>query len=363
VTPHSTPRYLNGKFLRQRLTGVERSAGNLLRALDARLAPDDGDWVLLHPPGVAVPALRRVVARPLGPAGLPGHAWEQTLLPWAARDGLLVNLSGSTPAFGARQACLLHDAAVFDHPQAYTRAFVAWYQWLFRRLAGRAERLMTVSAFSRDRLAAALGRRPEDFAIVPNGADHLAGVSADPTVLERFGLVPERYLLAVASANPAKNLARLVASFDALGAGHGLRLAIVGGGNPRVFAGGPAAVDPAGVVRTGPLPDAALKALYAHARALVFPSLYEGFGLPPVEAMACGCPVIASDSGAVAEVCANASLAVDPLSGAALTEAMRRVTSDDALCARLRQAGLRRAAGFTWDAAAQRLLEALRPLR
>jgi glycosyltransferase involved in cell wall biosynthesis len=362
VRPHKTTRYVNGKFLRQRLTGVERSAGNLLGALDARLSAEDGEWVLLHPPGVAVPALRRVAARPLGPPGLPGHAWEQLLLPRAARGGLLVNLSGSAPAFGVRQACLLHDAAVFDQPQAYTRAFVAWYRWLFRRLAGRAERLLTVSAFSQGRLAAVLARAPDDFTIVPNGADHLAGVSADLTALARFGLAPGRYLLAVASANPAKNLARLVASFDALGAGHGLRLVIVGGGNPRVFAGGPAAADPAGVVRTGPLPDAALKALYTHARALVFPSLYEGFGLPPVEAMACGCPVIASDTGAVAEVCAHAALPVDPLSGAALTAAMRRVAADDALCAQLREAGHRRAAGFTWDAAAGRLLEALRPL-
>jgi len=363
VTRNQSIRYLNGKFLRQRLTGVERAAGSLLRAIDDRIGPDDGEWVLLHPPGVAVPSLRRVRARPLGPPGLPGHVWEQVLLPLAARDGLLLNLSGSAPAFGARQACLMHDAAVFDQPQAYTRAFVAWYRWLFRRLATRAECLITVSAFSRDRLAQGLRVAPSAFAVMPNGADHLGAVRPDPTVLERFGLAPGRYLLAVASANPAKNLARVTAAFGALERAAGQRLVIVGGGNPRVFAGSGAAPDPDGVVRTGPLPDPALKALYGQARALVFPSLYEGFGLPPVEAMACGCPVIASATGALAEVCADAAWPVDPRSVAALTEAMRRVLTDDALCARLREVGQRRAALFTWDAAARRLLEALRPLR
>ena len=358
-----TPRYLNGAFLAKRATGVERTAGCVVAAIDRALGPRDGRFTLLHPPGVAPPPLARVHARAVGPAGLPRHAWEQGVLPRAARDGLLVSLAGSAPAFAARQVATLHDAAVFDVPHAYTRAFGAWYRWLFRRLARRAEAVLTVSAFSRDALVRATGVRADRVVVVPNGADHFAGVQADEAVLARLGERPGRVLLAVGSANPTKNLDALVRGFASLGARDDATLAIVGGGNAQVFAGGGAPADPPRVLRLGALPDAQLKALYMNARALVFPSTYEGFGLPPVEAMACGCPVVAARAASLPEVCGDAALYVDPRSDASIADAMRRVLEDDALCARMREAGLARAAGFTWDAAAARVLETLRSLR
>jgi len=107
-------------------------------------------------------------------------------------------------------------------------------------------------------------------------------------VLTRYALHGTRYLLAVASDNPTKNLGALVAAFAKLAPEPSTRLVIVGGCNESVFAGTWATADPPGVVRTGALGDAPLKALYQHAVALIFPSFYEGFGLPPLEAMACG---------------------------------------------------------------------------
>lgn len=357
-----TPRYLNGAFLAKRATGVERTAGCVLAAIDRALGPSDGRFTLLHPPDVVPPRLVRVRAHPVGPAALPRHAWEQGVLPRAARDGLLVSLAGSAPAFAARQVATLHDAAVFDVPQAYTRAFGAWYRWLFRRLARRAEAVLTVSEFSRAALSRATGVAADRFVVVRNGADHLHDVATDETVLARLGPSPGHVLLAVGSANPTKNLRALVRAFAALGARDDATLAIVGGGNAQVFADGAAPADPPRVLRLGTLPDARLKALYANARALVFPSTYEGFGLPPLEAMACGCPVVAARAASLPEVCGDAALYVDPRSDASIADAMRRVLDDDALCARLREAGLERASGFTWDAAAARVLETLRAL-
>lgn len=358
-----TPRYLNGRFLTRRTTGVERAAGRLIDAIDRRLGDADPPWTLLCPPGADVPPLRRVRVRTIGPARLPGHAWEQLVLPAAARDGLLVNLAGGAPLAARRQLCTIHDAAVFDRPQAYTRAFVAWYRFLFRRLARRADALVTVSTFSRDRLAHALGVPPERIDVVPNGGDHLDGVTADPTILERLGVAPRRFLLAVGSPHPNKNLARLLDAYRRLGAADTVPLVIVGAGNDRIFAADGAEADPPGTIRAGALPDPALKALYRHARALVFPSLYEGFGLPPIEAMGEGCPVVASALPPIREVCGEAALLVDPASVDAIAGAMRRVLDDDALCAALRDAGLRRAAGRTWDAAAARLLALVGALR
>jgi len=354
VTPVNI--YLNGKFTAQRTTGVQRVAAQLLQALDARV---DGRWVLLCPPHGRLPQLRRIEARTVGLAGLPTTLWEQGVLPWAARDGVLLNLAGAAPAFARRQVCMLHDAAVFDHPEAYTRRFVGWYRWLFRRVARQALALLTVSNFSRERLSLHLHVDASRFAIVPNGADHLDSVAADDSVLDRHGLRGQRFLLAVGSDNPTKNHAALLAAFARLRDEPGLRLVMVGGRHGAVFAG-QARTDPPGVLRIGELGDAPLKTLYTNALALVFPSLYEGFGLPPLEAMACGCPVAAARAASLPEVCGDAALYFDPFDVDEMAAALRRICGDADLRARLRAAGTRRVTAYPWSASATALLSALR---
>lgn len=348
--------YLNGKFTAQRTTGVQRVAAQLVNALDARVT---GRWVLLCPAGARLPQLQRIEARIVGPAGLPLTAWEQWQLPWAARDGLLVNLAGAAPAFARRQVCMLHDAAVFDHPEAYTRRFATWYRWLFRRVARRALALLTVSNFSRERLALHLRVSASRFALVPNGADHLDALEPDDTVLERHGLRGRRFLLAVGSDNPTKNHAALLAAFARLPRDGDLRLVIVGGRNDAVFAG-TERDEPLGVVRTGALGDAQLKALYMHALALVFPSLYEGFGLPPLEAMACGCVVAAARAASLPEVCGAAALYFDPHDVADMVASLQRLCVDGVLLETLRAAGTRHVSNCSWSASAEALLRALR---
>jgi glycosyltransferase involved in cell wall biosynthesis len=357
VTAHSPTIYLNGRFLGRRTTGVERFSRCLVAAVDKRL-PVDADWTLLCPPDVEAPSLERIRVRHVGARGLAPHLWEQTVLPAAAASGLLVGLAGSAPLVARRQLVVVHDAAVFDRPDAYTPAFVAWYSMLFRRLASGAERLVTVSAFSRARLARALGLPPQAIGVVPNGTGHLGAVEPDPSVIDRFALRGTKVLLAVASDAPTKNLGTLVDAFSRLAAADAsLRLVIVGGRNPRVFARASGTVDPPGVVRVGPIGDGALRALYRYARALVFPSIYEGFGLPPVEAMAEGCPVVAARAGALPEVCGPAALYVDPCSADAIAAGMRRVLHDASLRSRLVAAGHERVADLGWDAAARRLLD------
>jgi glycosyltransferase involved in cell wall biosynthesis len=303
--------------------------------------------------------LRSVLVRSVpwrGPGGL--HGWEQWALPRAARDGVLLNLAGSAPAFGAAvQVCVMHDAAPFDQPQAYTAAFATWYRWLFGHLARRpATRLVTVSVFSQQRLAAALSVPRERFADAPGGAQHFDSVPADAAPRVALGLDRQPFVLAVASRNATKNLARLARAWPLVGRGD-VKLALVGGVNARVFGGEVAASIAPGWVDVGPLDDAGLKALYERASAFVFPSLYEGFGLPPLEAMACGCPVAASDIPAVRAVAGDASLYFDPLAPASIADALRRLLGDAALREDLRARGRRRAALFTWDATAQALLD------
>lgn len=357
------PVYLNGRFLLQRRTGVQRSAGEWLHALDSLLAdgaarPDEA-WWLLHPPGAEVPALRHLRARPIGPAGLPGHLWEQWSLPRAARDGLLVSLAGAAPWFAARQVVTFHDAAVFDQPSAYTLAFRLWYRALFRHLARRADRVLTVSEFSRGRLLARLPLAPARAAVLPNGADHLQRVAPDAGVLGRLGLSPGGYLLAVASANPSKNLTRLARAMTWLPPTLRRPLVLVGGRHAGVFGDAGAHLHET-VLRAGALRDAELVALYRHAALFVMPSLYEGFGLPAVEAMACGCPVVAARRAALPEVCGDAVEWVDPRDPQDIARGMARVLRDPARAAELTRAGHTQADRWRWADAAARLLDMLR---
>lgn len=352
--------FINGKFTAQAVTGVQRVGQELLLALDRRLAAAEvgcGDlrWVLLCPPQARPPHLERIEVRHTAGGSRSLHLWEQAILPLAARSGLLLNLAGTGPWLVRRQAVLLHDAAVFDQPQAHTRAFVRWYRSLFARQARSARPLCVVSEFSRDRLGERLRVPAERWQVIHPGADHLGRVQSDPRILDRLGLGHRPYFLAVGSANPGKNLPALLQAYAALPVSRPA-LVLVGGGNARVFAASAEAEkDPPGVLRAGRLDDAALKALYQRALALLFPSLYEGFGLPPLEAMALGCPVVAADAASLPEVCGDAALYVDPRSLPSMTAAMQRIVADRALCEHLRAAGRARAAGFTWDAAARRL--------
>lgn len=359
--------YLNGKYTARRTTGVERVAACLVSALDAHLdahlaghhARHGERWVLLHPAGAEPPALRNIETRAVGWRGMPLHLWEQIALPLAARGGMLLSLGGSAPWLVPRQTVMLHDAAVFDHPQAYALSFRVWYRRLHRHLARSGAVLLTVSVFSRGRLVEHLRVPPERIAVIPNAADHLDAVQADAGIIGRLGLAGTPFLLAVASANPSKNLTALVEAFARLADCPPVRLVIVGAGNARVFASDAPAADPPGLLRAGPLPDADLKALYQHATALVFPSLYEGFGLPPLEAMTCGCPVAAARAAAIPEVCGDAALYFDPLDVDDITRALQRMLGDVELSERLGRLGTERAAHFSWAESARLLLAAL----
>jgi glycosyltransferase involved in cell wall biosynthesis len=161
------------------------------------------------------------------------------------------------------------------------------------------------------------------------------------------------YLLYVGSLKPNKNLTRVLAAWEQTGlAARGLELAVVGARGP-VFGDYRLESVPEGVRLLGYVDDGPLPALYSGAQAFVFPSLYEGFGIPVVEAMACGTPVVSSTTTSLAEVCGDAALLVDPQQTEAIAAAMLRLVDDDTLRQSLRARGLERARCFTWERATQ----------
>ncbi len=352
--------YINGKFLAQPLTGVQRFAFETVSALDRLLARNKvpHPFILIAPTIRAENKLELVSIPVIHVASSSLHVWEQITLPARTRGATLLNLAGSAPLLKHDQVCTFHDAAVYEFSSAYSIAFLCWYRLLFGVQARICRGVLTVSEFSCERLKKYLGKTRAPLQVVPNGCDHFESMQADESILSLHGLKPGSYLLAVGSANPSKNFPALLRGFDAM-AQKSIRLVVAGGGNAAVFAAEDGGGEGAGVVRTGRITDAQLKALYVHARAFVFPSLYEGFGIPPLEAMACSCPVVASDIAPIVETCGAAALYFDPNDIGSITAALARVCADDGLCERLRRAGKDRAARFTWRGSATALLNAL----
>ena len=367
MTPHDRRTiFLNGRFLGQSLTGVQRYAAEIVGALDRLVAagavPEvlaGAEWVLLTPQTVeAAMPLEAVATRRVG--RLRGHAWDQVDLALAARGGTLVSLGNSGPVVHRRHTVVLHDAQVFRHPQNFSLAYRMAHVGLGRALA-RTARIVTVSEFSRRELAEILRVPVEAIALVPNSAEHFARVRPEPEAVADLGLEGRPFFLVLGNGRANKNLAVAVAAMGRLD-DPDLRLVVVGEGDAKVFGGDRAALDLAAdsrVILAGRRTDGAIAALFGTARALIFPSLYEGFGVPPLEAMSFGCPVIASTAPAVREVCADAASYFDPHDAAALALLMRERLDAGSPGEGLRERQRARVAAYAWDRSARRLLTIL----
>lgn len=327
------------------MSGVQRYAREIVRALDRR--PDAADrYVLLTPVGADDLQLTNLPIQTV-PGGC-GHLWEQTALAWAARHGRLLSLGGSGPVLHPRQVVVIHDAAVFRHPHHFRRDYAAFHRTLGRLLARQA-RLATVSDFSRRELAAALNLPPADITVAPNSANHLHDVTPDPAVIDRLDLKDRPYFVALGNLTPNKNLAVALRALARL-ADPTIRLVLIGTRAPKIFDQPTIQADPR-LIFAGRRSDAEIAALLGGARGLIFPSLYEGFGIPPLEAFVHGCPVIASDIAATREVCADAALYFAPHDDATLAGHMTRLlTATDPAH---RDAGLGRAALYSWSRSAE----------
>ncbi|WP_407655504.1 glycosyltransferase family 4 protein [Burkholderia alba] len=358
------PIAINGKFASQRLTGVQRVAHEFTAAL-ARLLPASA-----HNPTLVVPrdysdaALPPTLARRVVPR-FRGALWEQLALPFATRGQTLVSLCNIGPLFKRNQVLMIHDVAVFDFPEGYSLAFRIWYRFAFMLLKHNVRHILTVSKFSKERIVARLGVAPTDVSTIISGVDHFERIDADDTVLARLGLAYDRFVLVVGSLAPGKNLARILEAIAQLERTHSdLKFVIAGGSNVKIFGTSTLAdgVQANNVTWAGYVSDGELKALYENAGCFVFPSLYEGFGLPPLEAMSCGCPVIASREASLPEACGDAALYCDARDSADIAARIAQLMGDAGLRQRLRDEGRAHAGQFRWDRAAKQLIGVLRAL-
>lgn len=341
--------HINGRFLAAPHTGVQRVALELVAALD-RLGSRESDirFRLIHPLGASPPPFANIKVEAIfGPRGT---LWEQTALAYRSRGHILLNLANTGPLAHPRSLVMIHDAQVFETPRSYSLGFRLWYRFLLPIIARRSPALLTVSAHSARQLAYFGVRNWRGAHIVPNGLDHILRVESEDAVLERFGLSAKPYVLGFASAQAHKNVGFLAELFKDPRLSS-CDLALVGQSMPPGVAAAP------NIRLLGRVDDAALRALYAGASCFAFPSLTEGFGLPPGEAMLCGAPAVVSDVGALNEVYRDGAWLAPANDREAWIVALRTLIEDPAQRAAWRARGLACAWRLGWDDAARKLLE------
>lgn len=238
-----------------------------------------------------------------------------------------------TPAARQARVQTMHDVQHLDLPRMFTRAELLYRRSFYDRAARSADVVIALSEFARGRIIELLGVAEDRVVVAPLGVD---GAKFRPHLGTR-----EEFVLYPARGWPHKNHARLVEAMTILRRQYpGMRLVLTGGGLESL------GELPEWVDRRGVVSEKELRRLYRSAAALAFPSLYEGFGLPPLEAMASGCPAAVSRRGALPGVCGDAAVLFDPLDAEAIADGIARAVEDDGS---LVSRGLARAAGFTWQ--------------
>ncbi|MGF6173637.1 glycosyltransferase family 4 protein [Ensifer sp. 4252] len=353
---------INGRFLTQPLTGVQRFAREITRALDARIAAGDVPaalknvrWRLLAPASAPDDLPLSAISIERFGSG-PGHLWEQGPLFWRARRDTLVGLGGSGPVLHSDQVVVIHDVTLFRHPASFGRGYRLFHGALGYILTRRAK-IGTVSNFSRGELADVFRVPASGIDVIYNATDHFSDLKPDREIVAKLGLADTPFFLLVGTLKPNKNVEFAVRAFEALGE-TGSKLVVVGGTDPSVFRD-IAPTSRGNLIFPGRLTDAEIAGLQRHATAFLFPSLYEGFGIPPLEAMTQGCPVLAADIPPVREACGEAALYFDPTKAETLVEVMRHISADAALRRQLARAGHDNANRFSWNASAVVLLNLL----
>jgi len=351
-------------------SGVSCYTAHLLHAL----ARQGGDWQLTllssRPPVCPIPANVRIQAG----RQLPNRTlWMQFVLPRIVRrlrpDACHFTNSIAPLSLSCPYAVSVYDMSLFLFPRLQPRKSLWLVRSILPAVTRKAAAVITVSESSKRDICRVLGVVPGRVHVIHGAAGDLFRVIEPPAELERvksrYGL-DTPFILSVSTLEPRKNLERLVAAFAQLRRqGRRERLVLAGriGWHCRPLLRQMAAGDLKDAIQhIGYVPAADLPAIYNLARVVAFPSLYEGFGLPIVEAMKCGVPVLTADRSATAEVGEGAALLVDPLSVEAIADGLRRLLDSASLRADLREKGLARAARFSWDDAAGKTLSVYRSI-
>jgi len=352
--------YINGRFLTQPSTGVQRYAREIVAHFSSLLEDNE--------------LKNAVCIRCLVPRGTPrntswknitieevginrGNVWEQIDLPLYLKGGFLFSPANSGPFLYQNQAITFHDASVFAIPQAYSFWFRLKYKLIFTSLTRLAKVIFTDSKFSQTELSRYLKQDSEKFKVIHLAGDHIDRIQADLNILSRHNLLKDGYVFMVGSQSLHKNLASVWDALEFINSDINVVVASVQ--YQKIFNREIVRATTKNIIALGYITDEELKALYLNALGFIFPSYYEGFGLPILEAMHCGCPVLCTRAASLPEVAGEAALFFDPMNARDIANAIDRIILDPQLRNDLMQRGYQRAEGFSWETTARNTLDVL----
>ena len=361
------PLVVNARFLTQKVTGTQRFAINISRELK-HLQPET---IFLTPPDIKNQQVAtELAAKIIGTRNyqiykklrLPADLlWEQFDLPlYLTRHGYprLLNLVNLAPYLYTNNIITIHDIVFNLYPQYFSRKFAFLYNTLVPRLARRARHIITVSQHSKSDICNHLLIHPGKVSVIYNAANlKLSAKNQRPPY-------PWPYILSVGALEPRKNLPRLIAAFRQL-TDKNLRLIITGEGKSHIFkeisnlkpSNSHRQPENDRIIFTGFLEDQQLTNLYTHATAFCYPSLYEGFGLPPLEAQTYGCPILVSNRTSLPEIFGPSALYCDPENIDDIANKLRTLIGDQKLRTKLIHAGKKNSRRFNWNRSAKKLIE------
>lgn len=284
-------------------------------------------------------------------------------------DAVLLTSDSKTPLFlpkNCRLVPLVTDLAVYRLPEAYQRSRVLWWRFQYRYIRRRADLFLAISEFTKSEMTKILNVPPEKIHVVPCACSERMAPVEDLGQLtrlrEKFSL-PEQFILFVGNANPRKNLERTLQAFDRFKENTNLPCQFVIAGEQGWRFDRQKALESLrhrdSVRFIGFVPDEDMPTLYSAASLFIFSTLYEGFGIPVLEAQACGVPVVTSNCSSLPEVAGDGAEYVDPYDAESICAGMQRVLENPALAGELREKGFQNAKRFSWDASARRLNEIL----
>ncbi|WP_447875012.1 glycosyltransferase family 4 protein [Serratia fonticola] len=332
--------FVNARYLTQERTGVQRFA----EEISLSLRKIRKDLVFLSPPGI----IRSNVAKKLQVQEIgtkKGHRWEQIELPRYLKkngSGLLLNLGNTAPIFYKNQIITHHDVAYKRHPASFSKKFRLFYNIFVPLMLKKSKWLFTVSEFSKCEINDIYGYPLDKISVIYNAVNEEfkkgQAKNTDP------------YFLAVSSPSFHKNFHGMLQAFSALSKNHDVALKIIG-----KTTGSFSKQDFSSLIKTskkidflGRVEDEEMIMLYQNAHAFIFPSFYEGFGIPPLEAQSCGCPVISSNTASMPEVLRDSALYFDPYNMSQMVDAMERILLNRELRLNLIEKGDENAKRYSW---------------
>lgn len=347
---------VNGRYLTQKATGVHRYAFEICNKLyemgvDFHVAiPKD-----IHPD-------YKFSFKTVQCGSLKTHLWEQISLPRYLKSigsPLLISFTGCGPLNYANQIMTIHDVSHERYPEWFSKNYYRFYHFMMPRIGRKAHAVLTVSEFSKREIVDTLSLDADKIHVVHSNVPFHQKPSAEEILNHIPDEQKERYIIAVSSMDPRKNFVRLVEAFDKID-DKSVKLYIIGMSFKAFNTPDLQKLIGENVYLPGYIPDEELQGMYQNALLSVYPSLYEGFGLPPLESMTFGCPVINSDIAALREVSEDAALYVDPYSVSDITNKLNILLKDAALRQELRVKGLSQIQKYSWDKSAEQVLELAR---